>query len=457
MVYPCLRFTNNHEGLKTQHASISGLRKKKLVGVGKVHNWETAKNGKMWYAEDVHNLGSVETEFTAIVFNDVLTSEVTHSCEPTLSPLNDNKIDFRISFDESDDEDYTNEFPAIVYNDALTSKSDFLTEPTLSPQPIDEFDLKDETSLFECDEEEQNILYFNDLFSFNVIYPDDSKSDEDNDDDKIDIEHSSGDLSVKPLPDVLYDDGDEDVLNLNQRHSVGYKNVIRARRAYWRIMSSIEQKEESKGNENYVNLIKAYRKKVEASLFQIFSEILDIIDKHLIPSSGPDEERKEASDQSLKGCKACIFSSITAASASANKELPSTHPIRLGLALNFLVFYYEIMNSPEKACHLAKVASDEAIAKLDTLSEESYKDTLIMQLLRDNLTLWTSNFLEDGGNISNIHVLSFTTFSKNGIFFRRTVTDEVLIPSSPGLDCNTNPNKLLASQVHVNSGSDTTG
>ncbi|GKF34908.1 hypothetical protein Tco_0108108, partial [Tanacetum coccineum] len=85
----------------------------------------------------------------------------------------------------------------------------FLTEPTVSPPHIDEFNLKNETSLSECDEEEQNVLYFNDLFSFNVIYHDDSKSDEDNDDDdKIDIEHSSRDLSVKPLPDVINtDDG----------------------------------------------------------------------------------------------------------------------------------------------------------------------------------------------------------------------------------------------------------
>jgi len=76
----------------------------------------------------------------------------------------------------------------------------------------------------------------------------------------------------------------------------------------------------------------------------------------------------------------------------AEAEMPPTHPIRLGLALNFSVFHYEILNNPEEACTLAKTAFDLAIAELDTLSEESYKDsTLIMQLLRDNLTLWTSD------------------------------------------------------------------
>lgn len=80
----------------------------------------------------------------------------------------------------------------------------------------------------------------------------------------------------------------------------------------------------------------------------------------------------------------------------AQSELLPTHPIRLGLALNFSVFYYEILNSPDRACHLAKSAFDDAIAELDSLSEESYRDsTLIMQLLRDNLTLWTSS---DGGD-----------------------------------------------------------
>lgn len=71
--------------------------------------------------------------------------------------------------------------------------------------------------------------------------------------------------------------------------------------------------------------------------------------------------------------------------------MPPTHPIRLGLALNFSVFYYEIKDDSAKACELAKEAFDEAMKELDKVENADYKDsTLIMQLLRDNLTLWTS-------------------------------------------------------------------
>ncbi|GJW32361.1 hypothetical protein Tco_0052393 [Tanacetum coccineum] len=190
------------------------LEEEKARRRGKVYNWETATYGKIWDNEDVHDLRYVETEFPAIVFNDTLTSEAL-LCEPMVKNDND-KVNIPLLpspeptvsyFDDLDHfKDFEKEFPAIVYNDAQTSKLDFLTEPTLSPQHIDEFNLKDETSLSECDDEEQNILNSNDLFPFNIIYPNDSKSDKDNDDDRVDIEHSSGDLSVKPLPDVINTD-----------------------------------------------------------------------------------------------------------------------------------------------------------------------------------------------------------------------------------------------------------
>jgi len=85
---------------------------------------------------------------------------------------------------------------------------------------------------------------------------------------------------------------------------------------------------------------------------------------------------------------------------TTSKDLEETHPIRLGLALNFSVFYYEIKSNSEKATAMAKEAFDDAIGGLDNVADEYYKDsTLIMQLLRDNLTLWTSDAPE--GNDAN--------------------------------------------------------
>ena len=81
--------------------------------------------------------------------------------------------------------------------------------------------------------------------------------------------------------------------------------------------------------------------------------------------------------------------------SNESETLKTTHPIRLGLALNYSVFYYEILNSPDHACKLAKAAFDNAIADLDGLEEDEYRDSAtIMQLLRDNLTLWTSDLAD---------------------------------------------------------------
>ncbi|KAL1817629.1 hypothetical protein DCAR_0522093 [Daucus carota subsp. sativus] len=189
--------------------------------------------------------------------------------------------------------------------------------------------------------------------------------------------------------------------------SVAYKNVIGSLRAAWRIVSSIEQKEESRKNEDHVVLVKDYRSKVESELSDVCGGILKLLETNLVPSASTSEskvfylkmkgdyhrymaefkvgdERKEAAEDTMNSYKA--------AQDIALADLAPTHPIRLGLALNFSVFYYEILNSSDKACSMAKQAFEEAIAELDTLGEESYKDsTLIMQLLRDNLTLWTSD------------------------------------------------------------------
>ena len=85
-----------------------------------------------------------------------------------------------------------------------------------------------------------------------------------------------------------------------------------------------------------------------------------------------------------------------AANVMSKEALSPTHPIRLSLALNYSVFFYEIKQNANKAGKMARDAFDEAIADLDNVDDEFYKDaTLIMQLLRDNLTLWTEEVEAD--------------------------------------------------------------
>jgi 14-3-3 protein epsilon len=200
-------------------------------------------------------------------------------------------------------------------------------------------------------------------------------------------------------------------LTLEERNllSVAYKNVVGARRASFRIISSIESKESTKDpNSTEVKIIVDYRKTIETELDKICNEILVLLDTNLISKASTAEAkvfyykmkgdyyRYLAEFRNEEAIKKEVANSSEEAYESAQKtaltELSPTHPIRLGLALNYSVFMYEVQSKPQEACNLAKGAFDDAIAELDTLDEESYKDsTLIMQLLRDNLTLWTSD------------------------------------------------------------------
>ncbi|KAF3906372.1 hypothetical protein ABW20_dc0104428 [Dactylellina cionopaga] len=198
-------------------------------------------------------------------------------------------------------------------------------------------------------------------------------------------------------------------LSMDERNllSVAYKNVVGTRRASWRIISSIEQKEENKKSDKHVAKIREYRSKIEKELEGVCQDVLNVLDENLIPKAESGESKvfyhkmkgdyhrylaEFAAGDKRKDAATHAHEAYKSATDVAQTELTPTHPIRLGLALNFSVFYYEILNSPDRACHLAKQAFDDAIAELDSLSEESYRDsTLIMQLLRDNLTLWTSS------------------------------------------------------------------
>jgi len=189
-------------------------------------------------------------------------------------------------------------------------------------------------------------------------------------------------------------------LTIEERNllSVAYKNVIGARRASWRTLNNDERKDDK--------LVQEYRKQLEAEMRAICKDVLDLLEKNLIPSSSSKQDESSVFYMKMAGdyyrylaefvssegydTKAAQF--YDKALVSAQEKLAPTHPIRLGLALNYSVCYYEILKDKKKACELAKKAFDEAISKLDKLDEVSYKDsTLIMQLLRDNLTLWTSD------------------------------------------------------------------
>jgi 14-3-3 protein epsilon len=193
--------------------------------------------------------------------------------------------------------------------------------------------------------------------------------------------------------------------------SVAYKNVVGTRRAAWRTLNVDENKNQ--------DIIKTYRMDVEKELEVICQEVLKLLTAHLVPSAkikkDPESqvfflkmagdyyrymaEFRPGGDNPGQAQKFYQEALDVAENPESERLLPPTHPIRLGLALNYSVCYYEILQNPSKACELAKKAFDEAIAKLDHLDDASYKDsTLIMQLLRDNLTLWTQDNADNQGD-----------------------------------------------------------
>lgn len=205
--------------------------------------------------------------------------------------------------------------------------------------------------------------------------------------------------------------------------SVAYKNVVGQRRAAWRLL-----KQESANKDT--DALQNYQKTVEAELDKKCHEVLDLLKNHLLlkeserkalvetDTSNFDQDQKKAHTEKIETQVFYLkmsgdyyrylaeFKETDEVKAAAEKayetalklaqNLAPTHPTRLGLALNASVCHWEILKKPNKACELAKQAFDDAIQKLDSLSDSTYKDsTLIMQLLRDNLTIWTT---EDESN-----------------------------------------------------------
>lgn len=199
---------------------------------------------------------------------------------------------------------------------------------------------------------------------------------------------------------------DEDERNLL---SVAFKNVVGSRRTSWRVIN-VKLAEDLK--ENQKKVCQDMKLRVESELKGLCNEVLDLLNEHLIPN--PENVQANIFFLKMKGDyhrylveifgegqkRDELMKKAEAAYQEAMKiseeQLPATSPVRLGLALNYSVFFYEIKNNPSKACQLAKSAFDQAINDLEGVPEDVYKDSaLIMQLLRDNLTLWKSELEDD--------------------------------------------------------------
>lgn len=195
--------------------------------------------------------------------------------------------------------------------------------------------------------------------------------------------------------------------------SVAYKNQVGSRRSSWRTLAKILQESQTAEPRNEENLraTEEYIRAVEEELNEICDDALSLLDVYLLdPKDAPDArvfylkmkgdyfryKAEVAKGEKLAAITKEAGDAYEEATEIANASLPYTNPTRLGLYLNYSVFCFEILNEKTKAVNMGKEAFDHAIAELDNLTEESYKDsTLIMQLLRDNLSLWAAEFPEE--------------------------------------------------------------
>ena len=187
-------------------------------------------------------------------------------------------------------------------------------------------------------------------------------------------------------------------------YSVACKNIVSVLRSSWRALIREEEPTEA---------VLSYIKIIEERLIAACKDIISFLEKELIPLRKDDNDHaqifclKMAADyyryiaelfaidnnKDLSSDENVIKAQkyYQDATELAKKNLDATHPTTLGIALNYSVFFYEILKKEEDAVETGKKAFDAAIGALDTLDGDHYKDsTLILQLIRDNLTLWST-------------------------------------------------------------------
>ncbi|XP_022190396.2 14-3-3 protein epsilon [Nilaparvata lugens] len=198
------------------------------------------------------------------------------------------------------------------------------------------------------------------------------------------------------------------MLNIEERNllATAYKHEVTVRRSSLQILNNSAKNE---ANGKSFEVISGLRKNAAKEIQMLCIEVIGLLDNFLLPSAVDLENsvfylrikgdhwryvaeisnnyyKKNAVEQAIDAYKC--------ASEIAVLELPSCHPTRLGLALNFSVFLYEILNSPHRACRMCSAAYHEAIQEINNLTDWLYKDaTLILQLMNDNLMLWLADVI----------------------------------------------------------------
>lgn len=185
--------------------------------------------------------------------------------------------------------------------------------------------------------------------------------------------------------------------------SAAFKNALSERRAAIRTAVNVERQEAANGNSEFAELAHGYRSKLEAELQQICNKVLTLLESVLVPENSSVEALtfylKMQGDYWRYLAEFAHGDARTRAAEQAKEAysrgmqeahtLPTTHPVRLGLALNFSVFQHEVLLDTSGAVYTANTALSVAAEQLESVSEDSRQDAILtMQLLSDNLSLW---------------------------------------------------------------------
>ena len=212
---------------------------------------------------------------------------------------------------------------------------------------------------------------------------------------------------VKFLKEIMSESEEDLSVDVRNLLSVGFKNLIGSRRAAWRTISAIEQ---NKKYEQYAGDCSTYKTQIEDELNDLCEDIVGHVQETSLKKATEAESKtfylKMIGDyyRYIAECsKGDRLASVTEkalefysqATESAN-DLKAYNSTKLGLALNFSVFYYELKNDSDKACELAQVALDGAKADIEEMDNEDARDALsIVELLKENLELWKEGKEED--------------------------------------------------------------